>query len=127
VFDQDETADRRFSLVRERVADAEIAATLARETRFDPDLWVVAVEDRQAGRSSRLPPAEGRPGHLRETLFPIRTCGFAGYRVYAPCNSVRIAGVRRQVLSPRRGWSPGTAASPVTDVPSEPPAASQIH
>jgi hypothetical protein len=41
--------DRRFVCMRERVAPAELEAALARETRFDPDLWVVGVEDR-AGR-----------------------------------------------------------------------------
>jgi hypothetical protein len=28
-------------------SDAEVEASLARQRRFDPDLWVIAVEDRQ--------------------------------------------------------------------------------
>jgi hypothetical protein len=34
----------------ERVSAEEIRARLDRETRFDPDVWIVAVEDR-GGRS----------------------------------------------------------------------------
>jgi hypothetical protein len=39
-------ADRLFTLVAERVPDAAIAERIAREVKFDPDLWVVAIEDR---------------------------------------------------------------------------------
>ena len=38
---------RLFTRVRERVGEAEIQAALAREMRFDPDLWLVAIEDRE--------------------------------------------------------------------------------
>jgi hypothetical protein len=43
-------ADRLFTLVREKTIDAEIAAAMQKETRFDSDLWLVAIEDRD-GRS----------------------------------------------------------------------------
>jgi hypothetical protein len=39
--------DRLFTQVAAAVTDADIAARLAREARFDPDLWIVAIEDRQ--------------------------------------------------------------------------------
>jgi hypothetical protein len=39
-------ADRLFTRVAERTGEADIAARLAREVRFDPDLWLVAIEDR---------------------------------------------------------------------------------
>ncbi len=44
--------DRIFSacLTSQPVPDAEIETYLSRETKFDPDLWVVEVEDR-AGRN----------------------------------------------------------------------------
>ena len=44
--------DRMFaaSLTSRPAPDAEIEAYLARETKFDPDLWIVEVEDR-AGRN----------------------------------------------------------------------------
>ncbi len=48
-FSESAPADRLFQRVRER-ADAEtIRSAIERETRFDPDVWVVAIEDR-AGR-----------------------------------------------------------------------------
>jgi hypothetical protein len=28
-------------------AEAEVAATVARQRKFDPDLWVIEIEDRQ--------------------------------------------------------------------------------
>jgi hypothetical protein len=43
-------SDRLFQRVKEREPADAIAAALERETRFDPDIWVVAVEDR-AGRA----------------------------------------------------------------------------
>jgi hypothetical protein len=45
-------SDRIFAacLVSQPAPDAEIETRLSRETKFDPDLWVVEVEDR-AGRN----------------------------------------------------------------------------
>ena len=43
----EEATDRRWSLIAETVADADIEARLVREARLDPDLWVVEIEDRQ--------------------------------------------------------------------------------
>ena len=48
-FDADEITDRAFSCVKESQPEAEIEAYLAREIRFDSDIWIVEVEDR-AGR-----------------------------------------------------------------------------
>ena len=51
-FDDEQPADRMFTAVLgggAPVADADIEARLAREIKFDPDLWIVEVEDR-AGR-----------------------------------------------------------------------------
>ena len=49
-FDESRPSDRRFQNMLERVAREAIDAKLANELRFDPDLWVVDVEDR-AGRA----------------------------------------------------------------------------
>jgi hypothetical protein len=51
-FDAAESAARAFtaSLAALPAADAEIEAYLAREVKFDPDVWIVEVEDR-AGRN----------------------------------------------------------------------------
>jgi len=53
VFDDARPSDRLFTVVLGRdgpVADAELEARLTREIRFDPDIWIVEVEDR-AGRN----------------------------------------------------------------------------
>lgn len=49
--DESSAIDRAFthSLTREPAAEADVEARLAREIRYDPDLWIVEVEDR-AGR-----------------------------------------------------------------------------
>jgi hypothetical protein len=51
-FDAAESAARAFtaSLAALPAADAEIEAYLAREVKFDPDVWIVEVDDR-AGRN----------------------------------------------------------------------------
>ena len=46
----DKPSERLFLRVRETMPLAEIDRRLAREAEFDPDLWVVAIEDR-AGRA----------------------------------------------------------------------------
>jgi hypothetical protein len=51
VFETERPADRYFIAVVGGAAaatDAEIEARLARELKFDPDVWIVEVEDRQA-------------------------------------------------------------------------------
>lgn len=46
-FDDARPSDRKFQRVLESAAAVEISERLDREKRFDPDLWVVAVEDRE--------------------------------------------------------------------------------
>ncbi len=48
--DSDRPADRLFQLIADCRPLEEVNKRLERETRFDPDLWIVAIEDRQ-GRS----------------------------------------------------------------------------
>ena len=49
-FDEARPGDRRFAAVLEGFSpEADIEARLAREMKFDPDVWIVEVEDR-AGR-----------------------------------------------------------------------------
>jgi hypothetical protein len=51
-FDAAPGADRAFSasLAKQPASDAEIEAYLAREIKFDPDVWILEIEDR-AGRN----------------------------------------------------------------------------
>ncbi len=51
-FDDDQPAERLFTAVlggKAPVPEADVEARLAREIKFDPDLWIVEIEDR-AGR-----------------------------------------------------------------------------
>jgi hypothetical protein len=50
-FDESRPADRRFtrSLAEQPAPEAKVEERLTRELRFDPDAWIVEVEDR-AGR-----------------------------------------------------------------------------
>ncbi|WP_421724274.1 DUF1491 family protein [Bauldia sp.] len=50
IFDDERPTDRRFERVAEGADAAAITERIARETKFDPDVWIVAVEDRD-GRS----------------------------------------------------------------------------
>lgn len=47
MFDEGRPSDRLFQKVRDGVDGLEINAAIEREVRFDPDVWVVAVEDRE--------------------------------------------------------------------------------
>jgi hypothetical protein len=49
-FSEAAPTDRLFQQVREGLGGEAIRAAIEREVRFDPDVWVVAVEDR-SGRS----------------------------------------------------------------------------
>ncbi len=44
---EDLPSDRLFTLLAARATDTDVAARLAKEIRFDSDVWVVAIEDRQ--------------------------------------------------------------------------------
>ena len=43
-FDDDHPDTRLFEIRKARVAEAEIAEALAREAKFDSDIWVVEIE-----------------------------------------------------------------------------------
>ena len=50
VFNDAQPEERLFLRVIERTGGEDIAARLAAERKFDPDIWIVTVEDRE-GRS----------------------------------------------------------------------------
>lgn len=43
-FDEDHPDGRLFELRKARVAEEEVSEMIARELRFDPDIWVVEIE-----------------------------------------------------------------------------------
>jgi len=50
-FDETRPADRMFTAMlggNKPVAEADVEARLTKEVRFDPDVWIVEVEDRAA-------------------------------------------------------------------------------
>ena len=49
-FDEAHAGERMFDLALAERPEADIEAYLTRQIRYDPDLWIVEVEDR-AGRS----------------------------------------------------------------------------
>lgn len=51
VFDEEKPSDRKFQRLAEATATAELSARIDKEVRFDPDLWLVAIEDRAAQTS----------------------------------------------------------------------------
>jgi hypothetical protein len=48
-FTTSEPELRLFQQIRSRVAQKEVDESIAKEARFDPDIWLVVIEDR-AGR-----------------------------------------------------------------------------
>lgn len=48
-FGDDDLGDRKFAASMSVVPEADVESKLAKEIRFDPDLWIVEIEDR-AGR-----------------------------------------------------------------------------
>ena len=60
-FEESHPSDRMFQRVMTGTPAMDLAARIEREVRFDPDLWVVAVEDRQ-GRAFLETVGEGDAG-----------------------------------------------------------------
>ena len=46
-FEEGRPTDRLFQLIVAAESNEIITARLSRETRFDPDVWIVAIEDRE--------------------------------------------------------------------------------
>jgi hypothetical protein len=47
VFDDERPSDRLFLRVAEGCSEAEAGSRMEQELRFDPDLWLIGIEDRQ--------------------------------------------------------------------------------
>ena len=58
VFDGEDRPDRLFSLLAHGQSDEATRARMQQEMRFDPDLWLVGIEDRQGRAFVDLVPNE---------------------------------------------------------------------
>ena len=71
-FDGAETGDRRFERLLAQVPRADIAARIVSERRFDTDLWLVEVEDRQGRHFIEPPPPDPDAPPPYRPLWPPR-------------------------------------------------------
>lgn len=46
-FDEAHPSERLFQALLQRASTEELRARIAGETRFDPDVWIIGVEDRE--------------------------------------------------------------------------------
>jgi hypothetical protein len=47
IFESERPADRLFSLVLDAVTESDARTRMDQEYRFDPDLWLIDIEDRE--------------------------------------------------------------------------------
>ncbi|RVU17382.1 DUF1491 family protein [Methylobacterium oryzihabitans] len=47
LFDAETSGERRFEAVMREALPPDVEDRLAREVRFDPDLWIVEIDDRE--------------------------------------------------------------------------------
>ncbi|GJE28620.1 DUF1491 family protein [Methylobacterium organophilum] len=47
LFDQETSGERRFAPLMERADSPDVEARIAKEIRFDGDLWIVEIDDRE--------------------------------------------------------------------------------
>ncbi len=62
LFDEDSLSDRMFSILARDASDEAIRARLQQEMKFDPDLWLVEIEDREGRAFIELAPDEAGSG-----------------------------------------------------------------
>ena len=62
--------DRRFETVLAGAPAAEVGTRIDRETRFDSDLWVVEVEDRDGRSFIEPPPVDPRAPPPERPVWP---------------------------------------------------------
>jgi hypothetical protein len=60
VFGEESTSDRLFSRIAEGVSEETTTARMQQEMKFDPDLWLVGIEDREGRAFLELAPEEAR-------------------------------------------------------------------
>ena len=68
-FDTEDSGDRLFERRLDRVSRSETEAVLEREIRFDPDLWVLALETEDVADLVALSDGEPPPQSAADSLF----------------------------------------------------------
>lgn len=68
-FDDEDTGKRLFELRLERQSRDTVSEALAREIRFDPDLWIVALETDQIGALIELAQGDRDRNDPLDSLF----------------------------------------------------------
>jgi hypothetical protein len=58
VFGEEGKSDRLFSRIAEAVSEEKTSARMQQEMKFDPDLWLVGIEDREGRAFIELVPEE---------------------------------------------------------------------
>jgi hypothetical protein len=58
VFGEEGASDRLFSRIADAVSEEKTTARMQQEMKFDPDLWLIAIEDRQGRAFLDLAPEE---------------------------------------------------------------------
>jgi hypothetical protein len=67
VFGDDAHGDRLFSRIAQEVSEEGARLRMAQEINFDPDLWLVDIEDRKGRPFLEVVPEESPNGHTRFT------------------------------------------------------------
>ena len=68
-FDTEDSGDRLFERRLDRVSRSDTEAMLEREIRFDPDLWVLALETEDVADLVALSDGEPPPQSAADSLF----------------------------------------------------------
>ncbi len=62
VFDEERPVDRLFSLLATEAPQDAVQARIDQEMRFDPDLWLIDIEDKQGRAFVELAPDQDERG-----------------------------------------------------------------
>jgi len=67
VFGNDAHTDRLFSRIAREVSEEAAHLRMVQETNFDPDLWLIDIEDKQGRPFLEVAPEESPKGHTHFT------------------------------------------------------------
>ena len=61
VFEDERPSDRLFSVIARDLSEEAVVARMEQETRFDPDLWQIDIDDREGRAFIELAPNDPPP------------------------------------------------------------------